>query len=688
MAASNATVFEVRPTGSDTNGGFWTVGATGTDWSQQAAAQYSVTDGVTAGTTTITSATAAFGVDVVGNGVYVQGGTGSVTAGWYQIISRTNATTIVVDRSTGLTAGTGVTLHVGGCLATVTGLAAAMNSCNPGGGKHWVRGGTTYVQTAVAAFANSAINPAPFNKIMGYGTVRGDGGKATIQLSGSATGCISVTTAGNLFENFVLDCNSISGTTGFTGTVTGTCVVRKCVAKNFTVAGIGLASTSGVVTDCEVTGGGSGATAGISSTANLIARNWVHGNQCPGIIATSTQMILHNIVTGNTGASSDGIRIQGSPGPQCYANTIYGNGRNGILMTAATLMVNITLKNNLIVSNGGAGLTLSSSSIYADFNWDGNCYFNNTSGNRVNVDALVAAGAGSQDPYVNVLDVTLTADPFTNAASNDFSLNTTAGGGAAARGAGNPSAFPGGLTTGHIDFGAAQHADPIPPTVPSAAQVLLGVQFGQGGTQFTGTITLPVAANVRNGITYGPSLGSTGTVVLPDATDVVDGVGYGAGGTEFTGSFAGCDYPAVSDVRVGVTYDSGAETGTYDPFAPATSRALDLSGGWRIMDSPVTVNYRSKTSVNTWAAGVDVTYCQRNSVTKADIASNSKLLEKDSSVFHLWTQKLGGIVPKIGDILTHDGAKWDVTEVGMCDRDTNGVQRYRAIVLRSRGSQS
>ena len=64
MALSANTVLEVRNGGSDTNGGGFVTGAAGTDWSQQDAAQYSVTDGVTAGTTTITSATANFGTDV------------------------------------------------------------------------------------------------------------------------------------------------------------------------------------------------------------------------------------------------------------------------------------------------------------------------------------------------------------------------------------------------------------------------------------------------------------------------------------------------------------------------------------------------------------------------------------------------------------------------------------------------
>jgi hypothetical protein len=44
MALSSATVLEVRTTGVDTNGGGFVTGATGTDFSQQNAAQYSGTN--------------------------------------------------------------------------------------------------------------------------------------------------------------------------------------------------------------------------------------------------------------------------------------------------------------------------------------------------------------------------------------------------------------------------------------------------------------------------------------------------------------------------------------------------------------------------------------------------------------------------------------------------------------------
>ena len=77
MAITTTTVLEVQHGGSDTNGGgFDPTMAGGTDYSQTTSAHISVTDGVTNGTTTITSATAAFTSGVVGNLVYVSGGAG------------------------------------------------------------------------------------------------------------------------------------------------------------------------------------------------------------------------------------------------------------------------------------------------------------------------------------------------------------------------------------------------------------------------------------------------------------------------------------------------------------------------------------------------------------------------------------------------------------------------------------
>jgi hypothetical protein len=171
MALAAATVLEVRTGGANTNGGGFVTGASGTDWSQQDAAQYAVTDGVTAGTTAITSATAAFGTDVVGNLVYVAGGTGSVTPGWYQITARPSTTEITVDRNTGLTAGTGVTLNIGGALAS-PGLAVSLMTVS--GMRLWWKAGTYNVTTATPGAGGPISTPSADMIIQGYDATRGD----------------------------------------------------------------------------------------------------------------------------------------------------------------------------------------------------------------------------------------------------------------------------------------------------------------------------------------------------------------------------------------------------------------------------------------------------------------------------------------------------------------------------------
>ncbi len=112
-----------RNAGSDTNGIFFNAAGGGTNYANQDAAQVSVTDGVTGVSTTLTSATANFTTAMVGNGVYIAGGSGSLTGDWFEIASRTNSTTVVLTSATGinghaLATSTGVTVKVGGACST------------------------------------------------------------------------------------------------------------------------------------------------------------------------------------------------------------------------------------------------------------------------------------------------------------------------------------------------------------------------------------------------------------------------------------------------------------------------------------------------------------------------------------------------------------------------------------------
>jgi len=109
--------------------------------------------------------------------------------------------------------------------------------------------------------------------------------------------------------------------------------------------------------------------------------------------------------------------------------TVVDNGSDGIAVTGTTNASNaLVVRNCVLAYNGGYGLLgVSSGRVFNDYN----AYYSNTSGEVSNV----TKGANS---------VTLSADPFTARGSDDYTLNATAGGGAACREAGFPGAFPDG----------------------------------------------------------------------------------------------------------------------------------------------------------------------------------------------------------------------------------------------------
>lgn len=434
MALSANTVWECRVGGSDQNGGGFVTGASGTDWSQQDAAQYSVTDGVTNGTTTITSATANFGTDVVGNIMYVQGGTGSITAGWYQITSRTNSTTIVVDRSTGLTSGTGVTLKIGGALAT-PGNAAALATVS--GMVTWVKSGTYNFTTATPGAAGPVVFANVTRLTMeGYQTTRGDRTGTRPVVSWAAVSAPGATTyifanAGTNQHNFLnltADGNDVSNVSGFdlgnAGTDTG--VVENCVAQNcsgasqigFTVS-LSHACISCYANDCTTGFNGSTGTAN-NCTAKLCGT---------GFTCNTFDCIANACVTdGFKGNNNPNRHIRGTAyGTSAGDGFDHGN-------SSCTFIDCVAVGNSAYGFNGvnTAGMLF-------------NCAaYNNTSG-RVN-----------GTPRYDFNPITLSGDPFVAAGSDDFRPDATASEGASLRDAALNTYG----QTDTRDIGAVQHTDP------------------------------------------------------------------------------------------------------------------------------------------------------------------------------------------------------------------------------------
>lgn len=442
MALSASIVLEVRQGGSDTNGGGFKTGASGTDWTLQDAAQYSVTDGVTAGTTTVTSATANFGTDVVGNLVYISGGTGSVAADWYEITSRTNSTTIVVDRSTGLTAGTGVTLKIGGALAT-PGQASVLLTVS--GQLCWVKyNATPYNLTTSTAGAAGPIsfNTSASNSIEGYDVTRGDrtANRPTYKWTAAAPGgftylCVlNSTTNPNTILNFIFDGNSVNNVGGVS-VARYACSAINCTANNCNgTNGVGFL-VQGTVVRCQaascITGFSANGNFGINGVLECEATGCTTGF----LITSFGSGVMKSIARGCTNGFSGNASSSGSYYDRCTADSCT---TAGFVSVVQTTYVSCLSSNQ----SGAGGIGFSISSILCILQ---NCAaYNNTS--NVTGTALVNEGF-----------ITLSVNPYINQAGADFRPNSASGGGALLRNAGIGVYG----QTDNVDVGAVQHTEAV-----------------------------------------------------------------------------------------------------------------------------------------------------------------------------------------------------------------------------------
>lgn len=420
------------------------------DYSQQAAAQFAYTDLASAGAgLTVSSAAKPFAKQHVGNSLVITGGT-NFTTGRYVIASVAAAVATVVGAAN-ITTGAGAsgTGGQGGALASPGQVGAHVVATN----RIFIKTGTYTVTSASTNIAVGCLASALATiEIEGYSSVRGDllplaaaGTRPTIIASGISTfTLISLTGASGVgVRNLILDGASLTSSKALVGS---NGIGTNLLFKNCTNAGVtGNISLS----RCAATG-----CATVSPFSN--------GGSCFACVSYSNTISGFNVSFcvnclsySNSGASSHGWSLN--------ANNIllincvaYGNGGDGFSLNGS----GISLVNCLAEGNTGYGFDM--------FNFGtmeiACAGYNNTAGNELT--------PGPTHPG-ELSFVTLSASPFTNAASGDFSLNATTGGGAAVRAAGYPGLFPVGLTTGYEDIGAVQHADPA--SAPMARMIQMGM---------------------------------------------------------------------------------------------------------------------------------------------------------------------------------------------------------------------
>lgn len=452
-ALSASIVWEVRLTGASANGGGFKSGASGTDYSQQNAAQVAYTDLVIGNPTTtdLTSAANPFTAVAVGNIINITGGTG-FTTGRYEVVS-VAGNVATMDRAVGTAGSTSGTGNLGGAVVSPNNIASTVVA----GNTIWIKSGS-YNETWTLSVDGTTANPIAWK---GYNLSRGDNPTGTdrplVDGQSVRANCIVVTDV-NINEFWYLRFANATG--DGISQANGTGGNTKwywCKSSNNGGAGASLARDHRLYF-CEINNNSNKGVVGGNIRSREYRYNYVHDNTSNGfyhasggnedfyynIIETNTghgiflgggvntDAILGNIIYNNTGVGTDGINdSNANPGQwaRYWVNNIsINNGRYGFNQTANQILF---FNYNLYSGNGTAGL-------------------NN-----------ITAGAN---------DVT-TAPSFTDIVNGDFTYAS----GSSGIGVGFPSSMPGAIGTYKWNIGIDQDDN-----VTGGGETFTGTKFNRG----------------------------------------------------------------------------------------------------------------------------------------------------------------------------------------------------------------
>lgn len=421
MALATAAVWEIRPGGSDTlNSGGFVTGASGTDYSQQTSAQYTLTNASSAGASA-TIAHASASADMVGNICQITAGT-NFTNGFYEILSVVVGVSITVDRNATSGVGSGGTVRIGGCLATL----GKLNNVAVAGNIVWMKG--SFTLAAGDSFNSSGTTTNPIF-VKGYGTSRGDGYQGR---TGSNMGLITTNFATLTYNSTfrlsaggsmcIFECLHIVTAVSNAAMSTGaSIIVRSCklVNSSTNAAAVGLSlATAGICIDCDTSlTGASGGTAALQmggSGSKAIGCHVVGGPAVGVQVSIANAVAEENLIVG---CASHGIAVTvTSASLNARGNTITGCGGDGInVVTSNTVIQSFT--SNLISDNTGYGINMVSTGNAALL--ANNRYRDNTAGNVGN-----AGQWASGTDYSPITSGNGTSD-FMDSAGGDYSLKST-----------------------------------------------------------------------------------------------------------------------------------------------------------------------------------------------------------------------------------------------------------------------
>ena len=434
MAIAATVQWEVRTTAtaSNANGGGFKPGASGTDFSQQDAAQYNLTLVTTAGADAVLlSASAA--ADMVGNIAHITSGT-NFTVGWYEIISVSVGVSITLDRTCATAAGAAGVVNIGGAMSLGSSDDAFFESVEPGNVIN-VKVGSYTIGGAIN-IAKNGTSALPIT-IDGYNASRGDNPQGANRPT-FVGGAVSL-----LWGQVWILKNLITTSTESLGNNLGLgCILFNSKATN-TSGTAGRNAVSGGqasrIINVEVVSDNGNGISGLGAGDKVIG---CYAHDCGQIGidmgAQNDTAAINNIVDTCPTAIQTGSAGQRQT---VYGNTLYGGatpgspGVDGIKLLATTAIYTMIAGN--IISGFTTGIN---SAAQVDVSFiDFNNFHNNTT-NRTN------AAVGDNDTAL---------DPqFTDAPNGNFAV------GANMKAIGFPTIFPGALSTSYMDMGAVQRQEP------------------------------------------------------------------------------------------------------------------------------------------------------------------------------------------------------------------------------------
>jgi hypothetical protein len=389
----------------------------------------------------------------VGNFVSVYADGASAPAVFVGRVTAVSSTTITVSTTAKsgtapTTSATGRTLVVGGAWAGPSGTSGfpltfvAGTLTDSSGNVPRVNYKNDQTYSLTAAVTSSVVGPVYHQ---GYTSTFGDLGRATVDGGTSGSGYTPVTLSGSYIylKDFILQNNGNSSNTTWLAVSGVACLFERVTVCNCRGSGVNATGSQAVFIECEAyacnasnasSRGGFRAGADQTTFLRCVARDNTGSNGIGFLVSATGGATCVDCVADTNG--SHGFSYAFGNGGAFAGCSSYGNGGAGLSVSVAATVL---AESCVFANNTTYGIVVSAGYVRAL-----NCAFrSNTSGETSGI--VDATGS-----------VTLTAAPFTDAANRDFSLNNTAGGGAACRGTGRGTFPPSDPTVGYPDIGAAQ----------------------------------------------------------------------------------------------------------------------------------------------------------------------------------------------------------------------------------------